>query len=126
MVSIDPKDRDVLRFIWYDKINSKEPEVKVFRFKRVVFGVASSPFLLNATVCNHLEGCEESFPSTVAKLMHSMYVDDMVCGANTESEAYTLYLESKDMLARGGFNLLLIMLTFRIRLMRERGSHRYQ
>ena len=71
-------------------INSEEPKVKVFRFKRVVFGVASSHFLLNDPVHNnHMEGC----PSTVAKLMRSMYVNDMLCGA------------SKDMLARGGFNL---------------------
>ena len=53
--------------------------------------VASSPFLLNATVRHHMESYEESFPSTVAKLLNSMYVDDMVCGSNTEREAYQLY-----------------------------------
>uniref|UniRef100_A0A1X7TPP8 Reverse transcriptase domain-containing protein n=1 Tax=Amphimedon queenslandica TaxID=400682 RepID=A0A1X7TPP8_AMPQE len=79
--------------------------MKVFRFRRVIIGAASSPVLLNATVPNHMEGCEELYPSTVAELMRSMYVDDMVCCANTESEAYTSYLEFKDMLARGGFNL---------------------
>ena len=93
MVSIKPKDRDVPRFIWFDNIQSDNPEFRVFRFKRVVFGVASSPFLLNATVRHHMEGYEESFPSTVAKLLNSMYVDDMVCGSNTEREAYQLYLE---------------------------------
>ena len=65
-----------------------------------MFGVASSSFLLNATICHHMDGCEESFPSTVAKLLNSMYVDDMVCGSNTE-----LYLEFKDMMGRCGFNL---------------------
>ena len=105
MVSITPKDRDVLRFVWFDNIQSDNPEFRVFRFKRVVFGVASSPFLLNATVRHLMEGYEESFPSTVAKLLNSMFVDDMVCGSNTESEAYQLYLESKDVMGRGGFNL---------------------
>ena len=105
MVSITPKNRDVLRFVWFDNIQSDNPEFRVFRFKRVVFGVASSPFVLNATVRHHMEGYEESFPSTVAKLLNSMYVDDMVCGSDTNREAYQLYLESKDMMGRGGFNL---------------------
>ena len=53
-----------------------------------------------------MEGYEESFPSTVAKLLNSMYVDDMVRGSDSEGEAYQLYLESKDMIGRGEFNLL--------------------
>ena len=72
---------------------------------RVVFLVASSPFHLNATFRHHMECYEESFPSTVAKLLNSMYVDDMVCGSDTKREAYQLYLECKDMMGRGGFNL---------------------
>uniref|UniRef100_A0A1X7VL84 Uncharacterized protein n=1 Tax=Amphimedon queenslandica TaxID=400682 RepID=A0A1X7VL84_AMPQE len=107
MVSIDPKDWDVLHFIWYDKIGSKEPEIKVFRFRRVVFGVASSPFLLNATVRNHMEGCEELFPSAVAKLMRSMYVDDMsfegmmhlqepLCYADSKIALYWIYGLDRD------------------------------
>ena len=38
MVSITPKDRDVLHFVWFDNIQSDNPESRVFRFKRVVFG----------------------------------------------------------------------------------------
>lgn len=54
MISVKPGDRDALRFLWYNDLQSKEPEVTVLRFKRVVFGVSSSPFLLNATVRHHL------------------------------------------------------------------------
>ena len=54
MVSIAEVDRKVLGFLWVDDISKKEPEIVVLRFTRVVFGVSSSPFLLNATVAHHI------------------------------------------------------------------------
>ena len=48
MISVDDLDHDVLRFLWvdHDDITKADPEIRVFRFTRVVFGVSSSPFLL--------------------------------------------------------------------------------
>ena len=48
-VSVNETDRDFLRFLWVNDISNREPELCVYRFARVVFGVSSSPFLLNAT-----------------------------------------------------------------------------
>ena len=48
MVSMAEQDRDVLRFLWVDDISKDEFEIIVLRFTRVVFGVASNPFLLSA------------------------------------------------------------------------------
>ena len=50
MVSVQEKDRDCLRFLWTCDVNGEMPDVIVLRFTRVVFGVNSSPFLLNATI----------------------------------------------------------------------------
>ena len=50
MISVAPHDRDVLRFLWVDDINKRLPKIMTLRFKCVVFGVPSSPFLLNATI----------------------------------------------------------------------------
>jgi len=47
MVSVEEKDRDVLRFIWTDDVEKEPMNYQVYRFTRVVFGVAASPFLLN-------------------------------------------------------------------------------
>ena len=55
MISVDDHDRDVLRFLWVDDVTKAEPEIREFRFTRVVFGVSSSLFLLNATIKFHLE-----------------------------------------------------------------------
>ena len=105
MISVADKDRDVLRFFWVNNIEEDDPEVQVLRFARVVFGVASSPFLLNATIRHHLEGYQSSHPELVHQLIQSIYVDDVVTGAENEEKAYQLYLGSKELLKEGGFNL---------------------
>ena len=105
MVSMCEKDRDVLRFIWVDDITKDEPELIHLRFTRVVFGVSSSPFLLNATIGHHLSKYSTVLTGTVKKISRSIYVDDVAYGAETEDLAYDLYTESKSMLKEGGFNL---------------------
>lgn len=105
MISVTPSDRDVLRFLWLKDIESEPPDIQVLRFKRVLFGVASSPFLLNATVRHHLESHQLIYPSTVAKVLRSMYVDDLVCSCVDEREAHQLFTESRSILSKGGFNL---------------------
>ena len=105
MISMSEKDRDVLRFLWVDDILKDQPSVRVFRFTRVVFGVSSSPFLLNATVSHHLNKYSPSHPQLVKNLSQSTYVDDIVSGAKNDDDAYLLYKESKSLLKAGGFNL---------------------
>ena len=55
MVSVEGKDRDSLRFLWKRDAEEETPEVIILRFTRVVFGVSSSPFLLNVTINHHME-----------------------------------------------------------------------
>ena len=105
MVAVADHDRDVLRFIWIDDINKNKPELQVFRFTRVVFGVSSSPFLLNATIKFHLDRYLESNEEVVRKLLRPTYVDDIVTGADSEEAAFDLYAQAKDMFRGGGFNL---------------------
>ena len=97
MISVCPRDRDVLRFLWVDNPfhDDSTPEVITLRFSRVVFGVSASPFLLNATIKHHVEKCLSTHPQLVATLLQSIYVDDVVAEADSEEEAYILYAQSK-------------------------------
>ena len=105
MVSVDEADRDVLRFVWVDDAWKDLPDLRVYRFTRVVFGVSSSPFLLNATIRFHLEKYLEHNEGLVHHLLRSTYVDDIISGGPTEDEVFDLYTESKKIFYEGGFNL---------------------
>ena len=105
MIHIDESDRDVLRFLWVDDIHSPNPKIIPLRFTRVVFGVSSSPFLLNATVKYHIEQYEKDNPSFVETLLNSIYVDDLVSGGQNVETTLKLYEDSKDCLAKANFNL---------------------
>ncbi len=105
MISISERDRDALRFLWIDDIDKEHPETVVMRFARVVFGVSSSPFLLNATISHHLKKYSNKYPEFVETFLRSIYVDDVSLGADDENGAFELYERSKGVLAEGGFNL---------------------
>ena len=77
MVSVAPVDRDVLRFLWIGDVNEPHSEITKLRFTRVVFGVSSSPFLLNATLDHHIRKFELVDQPFVEKFCHSVYVDDL-------------------------------------------------
>lgn len=105
MVAVEEADRNVLRFIWVDDASKDSPDLIIYRFTRIVFGVSSSPFLLNATIRFHLEKYLETNESLVRGLLRSTYVDDIMSGGHTEDEAFDLYTESKRIFREGGFNL---------------------
>ena len=105
MISVDKADRDALQFIWVDDISKDPPDLRVYRFTRVVFGVSSSPFLLNATIRFHLEKYLETNEGLVQQLLRSTYVDDIISGGRTEDEVFKLYATSKKLFREGGFNL---------------------
>ena len=73
-------NRDVFRILWSDDPNDNP---KVYRWIKVVFGVADSPFLPNAVVEHHLrqlvENSEDENEVEAAELLlKSMYVDDIL------------------------------------------------
>ena len=55
VIQIAEEYHDALRFLWLDDITMEQLQIVDHRFTRVVFGVSSSPFLLNATIQHHLE-----------------------------------------------------------------------
>lgn len=105
MIVVTERDRDVLRFLWVRNIHDNPPVVQTFKFNRVVFGVSCSPFLLNATLQTHLESMQAQNPPLISNLAQSLYVDDLISGGSTDTEAYELYTGAKMILKEGGFNL---------------------
>ena len=100
MVRVDEGDQDVLRFLWIKDWKQEPSEVQVLKFKRVVFRVAFSPFLLNATIKHHLERYRTSQPQLVDRLLEATCVDDVVFRAASPKE-----WKAKAIFKQGGFNL---------------------
>ncbi|XP_028411127.1 uncharacterized protein LOC114533731 [Dendronephthya gigantea] len=105
MIHVAESDRDALRFLWVDDVHSPNPKIILFRFTRVVFGVSSSPFLLNATVKHHIEQYREDDPSFVETFLNSIYVDDLISGGESVDSTFKLYEDSRNPLAKANFNL---------------------
>ena len=105
MVGVAEPDRDVLRFLWVDDPTSEVPRIVLKRFNRVVFGVTSSPFLLNGTIRHHVTSYESEDPQFVNEFLNSLYVDDSNGGKDNDSEAFELYSKARSRMSDGGFNL---------------------
>ena len=99
-ITIDNEHVDYLRFLWYDN-----ERMVVYRFLRVVFGVTSSPFLLNATINHHLSKYLDNEKGIVERVGDDLYVDDLVSGCNETSEGKTLYDKSKAIKSEARFDL---------------------
>ena len=76
----------------------------VYSFLRVVFGVTSSPFLLNATIKHHLSKYLDNEKEILERVGNDLYVDDLVSECNERSEGKT-YDKSKAIMSDAGFDL---------------------
>ena len=105
MISVVSHDRDMLRFLWVTDVNDAGPEIALFRFTRVVFGVLASPFLLNATIDHLMKKMDSSEEQFVQKFCRSIYVDDIATSLPDVDAAYQFYLKAKLHLKGANFNL---------------------
>ena len=105
LVHMNETDKDVLRFLWVDDIDKAEPKVITLRFTPVVFGLSSSPFLLNTTSKHYIEQYEQCDPDFNRKFLERIYVDDLTSGDSDVDSTFELYVKSKLRLKEAGFNL---------------------
>ena len=104
-VGLQKNERDVTRFVWlkdHDQPIVNEDTIQEFRFCRVPFGVILSPFLLGATV----EADLDSYSSEITdKIKNDIYMDNVITGENSVSEATDLYSQSKTIFDAASMNL---------------------
>ena len=104
-VGVDRRDRDCLRFLLLEDPRDMS-RVVIYRFCRVVFGLNTSPFLLNATLRHHISKYAEVDPEFLRKLIESFYVDDFLgVGGATPDDTKVLYEKTCTRMQEGGFKL---------------------
>ena len=100
-VVIPPKDRDVLRFLWFDEDGS----IVHYRMTRHLFGgiwCSSSATYALRKICIDVENPD---PVVVDTVMNSFYVDDCLRSVATKAEAIKVIHGTKSLLKSRGFNL---------------------
>ena len=105
MISINESDQDMLRFLWFEEPPNPSSEVIHLRFTRLVFGLRPSPAILNSTIREHLKKYKDDYPDVVQRVEDSLYVDDLVSGAENDDKGFELYKTAKNVMAGGSFNL---------------------
>ena len=103
LVRIQENERDMLRFHWLKDLKTKE--IKVLRFTRALFGLAPSPLLLAGVIKKHLRSFQQKHSDAVAEIEKSLYVDDLISGAVSTSEALELKTTAKEIFGDTGFQL---------------------
>ena len=104
-VSIKPEQRNMLRFLWIDSIESDDPCIVVYRFCRLVFELISSSFVLGATVRHHMSKYVKEDLAFVLEVLQSLYVDDYASGTDSVDSAFCLFEWLKKFFKKRGFNM---------------------
>ncbi|XP_054709165.1 uncharacterized protein LOC129218869 [Uloborus diversus] len=106
-ISLNEFDRDVVRFLFvkHDPNKNDNVEVVVYRFLRLTFGINVSPFLLSATIKEHIKKYEEAYPVTTKVLNTCFYVDDLVTGADSINDALKISIEANNIMKKASMNL---------------------
>ena len=105
-IAISENDCNYLKFLWFDNVFKEFPSIVKYRFARVVFGVTSSPFLLNGTI-EKLKIQYKNYnydPELVTTVLRSFFVDDFTGGSNNTQNTCELFMKLKIRFFEGKFN----------------------
>ena len=94
LICLHSNQRDITRFLWLkDKTSINHDNIQEYRVFLVYFGVISSPFLLGATVKNHLS------------LYEYEIADNVISGTETVGDAMQFYDKAKTIFNDASLNL---------------------
>ena len=88
-IGLQACDHDFTRFLWFENPYDPMSPIVTYRFKSVLFGASSSPFLLQATLDYHLS---RSTCNVADFIRESFYVDNLQGAHENESFLDRLYV----------------------------------
>uniref|UniRef100_A0A914HTS3 Integrase catalytic domain-containing protein n=1 Tax=Globodera rostochiensis TaxID=31243 RepID=A0A914HTS3_GLORO len=101
-VGLLEEDREVAKFLWLkDPSQPLTPgNLAIYRFKRIAFGVNSSPFLLASVLQHHLSSVEDSL-----NMARNFYVDNLLLCNESAEEAVVAVQTARRVMAMAGMRL---------------------
>ena len=103
-IGLAERDRDFVRFLWVSDPFSDNPTVVTYRFRAVLFGSTSSPFLLQATLHQHFQNSDSEYKDLMSQ---SFYVDNFATTVNEEKDLIKVYDEVSKCLQQAGMPMQL-------------------
>ena len=101
-VKLNASDQDFTRFLWLSNPQNPESDLDTYRFKVVLFGSASSPFMLGATLRLHLNKHDSEIAHD---MQENLYVDNVISGSPSEESAVSYFHEARKIMSEANFNL---------------------
>jgi hypothetical protein len=101
-VVLPHEHRDLHRFVWRRHPNDQLVD---YRMTRATFGVSASSFMANMSVKQNAVNHAFDFPTAVAAVHRSFYVDDGLVGADSIKEAIELQAQLQELFNKGHFLL---------------------
>ncbi|XP_045540851.1 uncharacterized protein LOC123722604 [Papilio machaon] len=101
-VLIADEHAEYQRIIWRD---NPEENCQSYKLLTVTFGTASAPYLAVRTLLQLAEDEKHKFPMAAEIVKESFYMDDLMFGCSSTSEALEAYKQLTQLLKSGGFEL---------------------
>ncbi|KAK6736070.1 hypothetical protein RB195_019006 [Necator americanus] len=104
MLELQEQSRNYTRFFWLRDPTkpADRSNIVVYRFRRVLFGLICSPFLLAATIHHHL--ASTGTPLT-RKILRNIYVDNVFYGISSVDEGKQYYKDLKQLFQDARMNI---------------------
>lgn len=101
-ILIFPEDRKYQRIFWR---NNKDSERQIFELNTVTYGTTAAPYLAIRCLRELANINSNAFPNACNVINHDFFVDDVLTGANTISQAKRLRDDLIKVLGKGCFTL---------------------
>lgn len=101
-VLVHPDDRQYQLIVWRD---NTELEIQKFQLNTLSYGVTTAAFLAMRCLHELAEQGKETHPYASQILRNDIFVDDIVTGASSLTEAQVMKSELIDLLSKGEFEL---------------------
>ncbi|XP_062538341.1 uncharacterized protein LOC134206628 [Armigeres subalbatus] len=99
-ILITPEHQHYQRIFWREQVSDP---LRVLELDTVTYGTASAPYQATRCLAQLAEEERDEYPIAARIITREVYMDDMLSGAETVSEAIEAQRQLKQLLARGGF-----------------------
>lgn len=101
-IRVAEEDADYQRIVWRE---DTKDEVHDYRLLTVTFGTSCAPYLAVKALQQVAIDEGENYPLAASRVKTDFYMDDLLTGCQSDTEAVVMYTQMNELLDKGGFKL---------------------